>query len=90
MSNETWVRIRPLSGTGYREGFETGWEEKILGIQFASGAAAELAPGTLVEIESASRFYLGVVQESYGSGASILVEHMLERNEIEWIQDVWG
>jgi hypothetical protein len=91
MSDETWVRIRPLSGTEFREGFETGWQGKIVDIQFATNAAApELPPGTLVEMESGSRFYLGILQESHASGVSILVEHKLERSEIDWIQDVWG
>lgn len=91
MADEKRVKVRPLSAAEFREGLEVGWTGKLMDIHFVNNTAApELRPGTLVEVQSAPRLYLGVLQENRGSDVSILVEHMLDRSEIHWIEDVWG
>ncbi len=90
MSEQKCVKVRPLSHPEFREGFEGCWTGKMLDIDFADAAAPEWDLGSLVEVESGTRIYLGVLQESGESGISILVEHMLDRGEIQWIPDVWG
>lgn len=85
------VIVRPLSSGEFREGLEAGWTGKVLDIDLVDDATTpELDPGALVEVKSGNRLYLGVLQTSHPSRVSVLVEHMLDRDEIEWISDVWG
>ncbi len=91
MAQGTRLRVRELNSPEYYEGVESGWTGRTLNVQFPNDrATAQLGSGALLEIESETNLYLGVLQEVWPGGISILVEHSLGRTQLEWIQDVWG
>jgi len=88
---ENRVRVRPLPDGSFRDGCEVLLRGKLLDIEFPDDCdITDLMPGIPVEVESSARVCLGVVQDRTGTGASILIEHLLQRSEIESIQAVWG
>lgn len=90
MQQETPVRVRLLNSDEIHAGLTAGWSGAVAKISLAEGAATRFVVGSLVEMESEERLYLGVIEEMSPSGLSILVEHSLERSQLGWIQQVWG
>ena len=91
MDNETLVRMRQLPAGDIYEGFEAGWSGPVLTIDLPPGVRTpDLAPGTLLELETAAKLYLGVVLDSWAEGLSVSVEHSLDRRQHESIQAIWG
>ncbi len=91
MSEAKRVRLRPLPAGEFREGVEVGWQNRVLDVDLVDDTtAAGLEPGVAVEVESQSGIYFGVLQDRRMAGVSIVVEHSLERSQIESIQELWG
>jgi len=91
MDSETVVRMRRLDAGDFYEGFEAGWSGRVLAIDLPEGERApDLAPGTLLELETAAKLYLGVVLDTWAAGLSVSVEHSVDRRQRESIQAIWG
>jgi|SRR5579883_1641191 len=91
MSANAFLKVRALAGGEVYEGTEAGWNEQLLGINFAGRASAPLfSIAAPVEIHSESAVYLGVVQEATAVGITVSVEHKLDRASIEYIERTWG
>jgi hypothetical protein len=91
MSEEKRVRMRLLPGGEFREGMEAGWKGRLMDIDFLDpSAAGGWNAGAPVEVEAGAKLYLGVLRERDATGVSVLVEHSLDRSQMDWIQEVWG
>lgn len=91
MAGNQRLTIRLLPDGPMREGSEAAWTGRLLDIDFAGDPQSPaLAPGALVEIQSETRLYLGVVQYGTESRLAVLVEHSLERKHVDDMQETWG
>jgi hypothetical protein len=82
------MRFRSLPDGVFQQGREAGWEGYMLHLALPDGQA-ELSPGSLVEIESEAKVYLGEVRQCAAGVMKILVEHSLDRNRLSSIQETW-
>jgi len=91
MSEREGVRLRQLPAGGFRHGFDAGFEGDLLHVEFASaGEAGEFPPGSTVEVEGARTIYLGEVYALEGTKLVIGVEHIVDRQALNAIQEVWS
>jgi len=91
MSAESCSKVRLLPDGPVREAREVRWTGHLLDLEVAVREnEPELHAGALVEIESGPKLYLGVVEQSRGAALCVSVEHALDRDALEWIQDAWG
>jgi|SRR5579863_8374461 len=87
----TIIKFRLLPDGEFCDGVEVARNGDVLDIDFRDQSLpADFHVGAPVELQSDSEVYLGILQERRTAGASILVEHYLDRCQIKWIDDVWG
>ena len=82
------MKWRNLPDGAFETAEESGWEGNMLHLTLPEGQPG-LSPGTLVEIESDSKLYLGEVRQCSGPGMKILVEHSLDRARLGFMQETW-
>jgi hypothetical protein len=91
MAEASRVKVRVLPGGELWEAVETGWTGRVVHIEYTA-QTLEIPPavGVPVEIDTGTKVYLGILEDSTASGASVLVEHLLDSSNIEWIDRVWS
>ena len=82
------MRFRSLPDGVFQQGREAGWEGNILHLALPD-EQPELSPGSLVEIESDAKVYLGEVRQCVGGAMKISIEHSLDRARLASIQETW-
>lgn len=82
------MRFRSLPEGVFREAEHAGWDGHMLQIKLSDGQPGPDS-GTLVEVESDSRLYLGEVRQSKDLLCRILIEHSLERARLASVKDSW-
>lgn len=88
MSESSLIRFRSLPDGVFQQGSEAGWEGNTLHLALPA-ERLELSPGSLVEIESDAKVYLGEVRQCGGGAMKILIEHSLDRTRLASIQETW-
>jgi hypothetical protein len=85
------VNIRRLPDGRDFHGIERGWNGLLFAIEVDDPLfAAELLSGALVECTSHSHVYFGVVKEIADGRIIVVIEHSIERAQLEPINDTWG
>lgn len=72
-------------------GLHCGLEGRLLEIELTSGTDISCFPaGSLIEVGSPTTLYLGEVYVSDGRRRVIGVEHLIDRESLAAIQDLWS
>lgn len=85
------ISLRQLPAGRIRRALFRGLQGKLLEIEMVSGEeAAGLDTGALVEVDGERTLYLGEVYSRDGMRLAVAVDHVLDRQALVEIQDVWN
>ncbi len=85
------ISLRQLPGGRLRQGLHRGVKGRLLEVEMSSAEqAAGLDAGALVEVGLERALYLGEVYSRHGIRLTIAVDHVVDREALAAIQDVWG
>jgi len=87
MPEQIAVRVRVLPDGKSQDASIVGWNGRLLELDLP-GESYPL--GTLLEIEQGAMVYLGEVQQQRGPVLTMAIEHSVDRNRLQPIQEIWG
>ena len=90
MSEKPCVKVRSLPKGEWHDAAAAELSAQVLALGVGSSGAAELKPGSPVEIRSDACLYLGTLQEVDAGQCRVLLEHSVEWSKVDWVREIWG